>query len=119
MSEAILHAIDAPQISDVATAIELVERWRDSPDAPSTSISSFFDSLLQLWPEDGSGGAVWYEDFSNNKPAGPVLEMTFDLNEFNEERLAQLRAIAKQHGIHVLDSEGEVLYLADGSEAVA
>jgi hypothetical protein len=45
--------------------------------------------------------------------------MTFELNEFDEERLGQLRAIAEQHGVHVLDPEGEVLYLADGSEAGA
>ena len=117
MSEAILYAIDAPHITDAATAAGFVDQFRDSKEAPTAGISSFFGSLLQLWPEDGSKGAVWYEDFTHNKPAGSVLEMTFELSEFDEDRLGQLRAIAEEHGIHVLDPEGEVLYLADGSEA--
>jgi hypothetical protein len=119
MSEAILYAIDAPHIADAATAAEFVDQNRDSSETPTASIASFFESLLTLWPEDGSKGAVWYEDFTHNKPAGSVLEMTFELSEFDEGRLGQLRAIAEQHGVHVLDPEGEVLYLADGSEAGA
>lgn len=119
MSEVILYAIDDPQISNVATAASFVEQWRDTDKEPTTGVTSFYESLLQAWPDDEPNGAIWYEDFSNNKPTGPLLEMTFDLNEFDEERLAQLRDIAKQHGIHVFDPEGEVLYLSDGSEEVA
>jgi hypothetical protein len=117
MSEAILYAIDAPHITDAARAVKFVDQNKDGTEAPSANIASFFESLLRVWPEDGSKGAVWYEDFTHNRPAGTVLEMTFDLREFNEERLGQLRAIAEQHGVHVFDPEGEVLYLADGSEA--
>ena len=119
MSEAILYAIDAPQITDAVTAAEFVEQWRDSNDVPTAGITSFFEKLMQVWPEDGSKGAVWYEDFTHNRPAGSVLEMTFELSEFDEERLGNLRAIAEQNGVHVFDPEGEVLYLADGSEAGA
>ncbi|MDR6841190.1 hypothetical protein [Pseudoxanthomonas sacheonensis] len=119
MSEAILYAIDAPHITDAVTAAGFVDQFRDSNEAPTAGIASFFDNLLRVWPEDGSKGAVWNEDFAHNRPAGSVLEMTFELSEFDEERLGQLRAIAEQHGVHVLDPEGEVLYLADGSEAGA
>lgn len=119
MSEATLYAIDSPQITNAATAAEFVEQWTSSSDAPTAGIASFFEHLLQVWPEDGSKGAVWYEDFTHNRPAGSVLEMTFELSEFDEERLGHLRAIAEQHGVHVFDPEGEVLYLADGSEAGA
>ena len=118
MSEAFLYALDVPDLADTATAADLVDDWRDRRDSPTARIASFFESLLQMWPEDGSRGEVWYEDFSNNKPIGPMLEMTVDLNEFDEDQLAQLKNLAQQHGIHVFDPEGEVLYLADGSEAV-
>ena len=117
MSEAILYAIDAPHIADPTAAVDFVEQHSDSTEAPTTNIASFFASLLNTWPEDGSKGAVWYEDFTHNKPAGCVLEMTFELGEFDEARLQQLRTLAEQHGLHVFDPEGEVLYLADGSEA--
>ena len=117
MSEAILYAIDAPDITDAASALRFVDQYKDSKEAPTERIASFFENLLRVWPEDGSKGAVWYEDFTYNRPGGCVLEMTFELYEFNQGRLDQLRAIAGQHGVHVLDSEGEVLYLADGSEA--
>ena len=43
--------------------------------------------------------------------------MSFELREFDENRLEELKNIASQHGIHIFDPEGEVLYLADGSEA--
>lgn len=119
MSEAILYAIDAPEISDIEAAAELVEKWQDGTDAATPRIRGFFSQLLQLWPEDGSKGAVWYEDFTHSQPAGPLLVMTFELGGFDEERLAQLRALAAQHGVHVFDPEGEVIYLADGSEATA
>ncbi|MFZ2237317.1 MAG: hypothetical protein WBP11_06635 [Dokdonella sp.] len=119
MSEAILYAIDAPHISDAAVAAEFVEQQRDGNAPPTARIASFFGHLLQVWPEDGSRGAVWYEDFTHNRPTESVLEMTFELSGFDEERLGHLRAIAEQHGVHVFDPEGEVLYLADGSEAAA
>jgi len=119
MSEAMLFAIDARDLTDAGTAAELVDHWRDSREAPTSRIAAFFEALLQTWPEDGSKGAVWYEDFTHNKPAGPMLEMTFDLDEFDEERLGQLRSLAGQHGLCMFDPEGEVLYLPDGSEAVA
>jgi hypothetical protein len=119
MSEAILYAIDASHIADPRTAADFVEQNSASNEAPTPNIASFFASLLGVWPEDGSKGAVWYEDFTHNRPAGAVLEMVFELDGFDGERLEQLRALAKQHGVHVLDPEGEVLYLADGSEAAA
>jgi hypothetical protein len=117
MSEAILYAIDAPHVKDADAAAPFVEKWRDSTDAPTARIATFFVRLLQFWPEDGSKGAVWHEDFAHNRPAGPMLEMTFELGEFNAERLRHLRAIAEHYGVHVFDPEGHVLYLADGSEA--
>ena len=43
--------------------------------------------------------------------------MVFDLGEFTEDTLKVLRQLAERHGLHVLDPEGEVLYLSDGSEA--
>jgi hypothetical protein len=117
MSEAILYAIDAPDVKDADAAALFVEEWQDSKDAPTARIATFFVRLLQTWPEDGSKGVVWYEDFANNRPAGPMLAMTFELREFDAERLRHLRAIAKHHGVHVFDPEGQVLYLSDGSEA--
>lgn len=45
--------------------------------------------------------------------------MAFELHEFNTDRLQQLRAIAQEHGMHIFDPEGHVLYLANGSEARA
>ncbi|MEJ1098503.1 MULTISPECIES: hypothetical protein [unclassified Pseudoxanthomonas] len=119
MSEATLYAIDSTQVTNSATAAEFVEQWVGSNEGPTAGIASFFGHLLQVWPEDGSKGAVWYEDFTHNRPAGAVLEMTFELSEFDENRLEHLRAIAEQHGVHVFDPEGEVLYLADGSESGA
>mgnify|MGYP003418440575 FL=1 len=86
------------------------------PAAPTARIATFFVRLLQTWPEDGSKGVVWHEDFKHNRPAGPMLEMTFELGEFDDERLKHLRAIARHHDVHVFDPEGQVLYLADGSE---
>lgn len=117
MSEAILYAIDAPQVKSADAAADFVEEWQDSQDAPSARIATFFVRLLQTWPEDGSKGVVWHEDFKHNRPAGSMLAMTFELSEFDVERLQHLRAIAKHHGVHVFDPEGHVLYLADGSEA--
>ncbi len=118
MSDAILYAIDAPQIATVKNAASFVEEERDSQEAPTASITSFFQHLLRVWPEDGSNGAVWScEDFTYSQPAGPLLEMVFELSEFDEERLGQLREIAKQHAVHIFDPEGEVLYLVNGSEA--
>ena len=119
MSEAILYAINSSQVKSADAAAQFVEKWQDSEDAPSAGIASFFKSLLETWPEDGSKGQVWYEDFSHNQPAGPMLVMTFELSAFDAERLEQLRAIARHHGVHVFDPEGHVLYLADGSEAGA
>lgn len=119
MSEAILYAIDAPHVKDSDAAALFVEKWRDSKDAPTARIATFFVRLLQTWPQDGSKGHVWHEDFTHNRPAGSMLEMTFELGEFDAERLHQLRAIAKHHGVHIFDPEGHVLYLADGSEAGA
>lgn len=119
MSEATLYAIDSTQVTNSATAAEFVEQWVGSNEVSTAGIASFFGHLLQVWPEDGSKGAVWYEDFTRNRPAGAVLEMTFELSGFDENRLEHLRAIAEQHGVHVFDPEGEVLYLADGSESGA
>ncbi len=119
MSEAMLYAIDALQVKDADAAAEFVDKWQGSSQAPTARIATFFVRLLQSWPMDGSKGAVWYEDFSHNSAAGSVLEMTFELSEFDGERLHQLRAISKDHGVHIFDPEGHVLYLADGSEAGA
>lgn len=119
MSEAILYAIDALQVKDADAAAGFVDKWQGSSEAPTTRIATFSVRLLQTWPMDGSKGAVWYEDFSDNSAAGSVLEMTFELGTFDGERLQQLRAIAKDHGVHVFDPEGHVLYLADGGEAGA
>jgi hypothetical protein len=117
MSEAILYAIDAPQVKNADAAAYFVEKWQASKDAPTARIATFFVRLLQTWPEDGSKGVVWHEDFKHNRPAGSMLEMTFELSEFDAERLGHLRAIAKHHGVHVFDPQGHVLYLVDGSEA--
>lgn len=119
MSEAILYAIDAPQVKDANAAADFVEKEQDSKAAPTARIATFFVRLLQTWPEDGSKGVVWHEDFKHNRSAGSMLAMTFELSEFDAERLLHLRAIAKHHGVHVFDPEGHVLYLADGSEAGA
>lgn len=116
MSEGILYALDASDVSDVAAAVELIERRGQKQDAPTAKIGAFFAELPQTWPEDGSNGAVWYEDFTHNQPAGNVLEMTFDLAKFDEDTLKTLRALAERHGLHVLDAEGEVLYLSNGAE---
>ena len=117
MSEAILYALDAPHVRDAAAAAQFVEQWEDGRDAPTSPIATFFVRLLQVWPEDGSAGAVWHEDFRHNRPAGPLLAMTFELDGFDAERLEKLRAIARHHRVHVFDPEGEVVYLTDGSEA--
>ncbi|MGH8025700.1 MAG: hypothetical protein ACREO0_03135 [Pseudoxanthomonas sp.] len=114
MGEAILYALDAPHVVDVEAASDLVEQHEGGDDAPTANIAAFFAALLQTWPEDGSSGAVWYEDFTHNKPTGNVLEMTFDLSEFSEEVLSTLRTLAGRHGLHVFDPEGEVLYLSNG-----
>ena len=119
MSEAILYAMDAPQVTDADAAAIFVETWQDSKEAPTARIATFFAKLLQTWPEDGSNGFAWYEDVDPSQAAGPMLVMTFELGGFDEERLQQLRALAKDHGVHVFDPEGHVLYLADGSEAGA
>lgn len=116
MGEAILYALDAPDVVNVSMASDLVERNDGNGSAPSANITAFFEELLQTWPEDGSKGAIWYEEFAHNRPAGNILEMTFDLSEFTEDSLKTLRALAGRHGLHVLDPEGEVLYLADGNE---
>lgn len=84
---------------------------------PTGRITTFCVRLLQFWPEDDSKGALWHEDFAHSRPAGSMLEMTFELGEFNAERLRHLRTIAEHHGVHVFDREGQVLYLAEGSEA--
>jgi hypothetical protein len=42
MSEAILYAVDAPQITNAVTAAEFVEQWRDNNEVPTASIASFF-----------------------------------------------------------------------------
>ncbi|MCS3809782.1 hypothetical protein [Xanthomonas sp. 4461] len=117
MSEAILYAIDSQQLSDAVAAAGFVESTHDSSEAPTERIAAFFAYLLQVWPEDGSKGDIWYEDFTHNRPAGAILEMVFELDAFDEERFQQLRDMAKQYGVHVFDPEGEILYLADGSEA--
>jgi hypothetical protein len=117
MSEAILYAIDAPQLKNADAAAHFVEKWQDNKDEPTPRIATFFVRLLQTWPVDGSKGVVWHEDFDHNQPAGAMLAMTFELSQFDAERLQHLRAIAKHHGVHVFDPEGHVLYLADGSEA--
>lgn len=119
MSEAILYAIDASEVTDADVAASFVETWQDSKEAPTSRIATFFAQLLQTWPVDGSNGFVWYEDVDPSQAAGPMLAMTFELSGFDEERLQQLRAIATDHGVHVFDPEGQVLYLADGSEAGA
>ena len=117
MSEAILYAIDSQQVKSAGAAAKFVEKWQDSKDAPTARIATFFVRLLQTWPEDGSKGVVWHEDFAHNRPAGSMLEMTFELSEFDAERLRHLRAIAAHHGVHIFDPEGEALYLADGSDS--
>ena len=117
MSEATLYAIDSAQVTDPATAADFLDQPSSTKGSPTAGIAAFFEQLLQVWPEDGSRGQVWCEDFTHNKPGGAVLEMTFELSEFDEKRLGQLREIAGQHGLHVFDPEGEILYLADGSEA--
>ncbi|GGY78180.1 hypothetical protein GCM10011613_23470 [Cellvibrio zantedeschiae] len=117
MSEAIMYAIDASHVKDADAAMHFVEKWQDTKEAPSARIATFFVRLLQTWPEDESKGAVWHEDFTHNQPAGLMLTMVFELSEFDAERLQQLRAIAKHHGVHIFDPEGYVLYLSDGSEA--
>ena len=117
MSEAILYALDAPRVKDADAAARFVDKWQDSKDAPTPGIAAFFERLLQTWPTDSSQGAVWYEDFEHNTPAGSLLAMTFELSQINADRLQQLRAIASQHGLHVFDPQGHVLYLANGVEA--
>ncbi len=117
MSEAILYAMDAPRVKDADAAAEFVEKWQDSKKAPTARIAAFFAHLLQTWPTDDPESTVWYEGFDNNPPAGQMLAMTFELREFDTERLQQLRAMAQDHGVHIFDPEGHVLYLADGSEA--
>ena len=117
MSEAILYAMDAPRAKSADAAADFVEKWQASKKAPTARIAAFFEHLLQNWPTDGAGSAIWYEGFDHNPPAGQVLAMAFALREFDTERLQQLRAMAQAHGVHIFDPEGHVLYLADGSEA--
>ena len=117
MSECILYALDAPSVKNANDAAGFIEKWRDNGQAPTARIATFFVRALQTWPEDGSKGQVWHEDFTHNRPQGPLLELCFELSEFDADRLAQLRAIAAHHGVLVFDPEGHVLYLADGSEA--
>lgn len=119
MSEAILYAMDAPRVKNADAAADFVETWQDKEGAPTERMAAFFEHVLQTWPADGSGSAVWYEGFDHNRPVGPLFAMTFELSGFDSERLQQLRAIAQEHGVHVFDPEGHVLYLADGSEARA
>ena len=115
MSEAILYAMDAPRAKSADAAADFVEKWQDSKKPPTARIAAFFEHLLQAWPTDGAGSAIWYEGFDHNPPTGPVLAMAFELHEFNTDRLQQLRAIAQEHGMHIFDPEGHVLYLANGS----
>lgn len=117
MGEAILYALDAPRVKTADAAVRFVERWQDSTEAPTARIATFFVRLLQTWPEDGSQGQVWHEDFAHNKPFGALLQLVFDLGEFDATRLQQLRALAAHHQVMLFDPEGHVLYLADGSEA--
>jgi hypothetical protein len=87
MTEAVLYAIDAPQVKDADAAAHFVEKWQDSKDAPTARIATLFVRLLQTWPKDGSKGVVWHEDFDHNRPAGSMLEMTFELSELKDDRL--------------------------------
>lgn len=117
MGEAILYALDAPRVKTADAAARFVEQRQDSTEAPTARIATFFVRLLQTWPEDGSQGHVWHEDFAHNKPFGALLQLVFDLGEYDATRLQQLRALAAHHQVMLFDPEGHVLYLADGSEA--
>ena len=85
MSEAILYAMDAPRAKSADAAADFVEKWQDSKKAPTARIAAFFEHLLQNWPTDGAGSAIWYEGFDHNPPTGPVLAMAFELREFNTD----------------------------------
>ena len=117
MSEAILYAIDSADVQDANDAAEFVEKFQDNQDAPTSRIATFFVRIWFMWPMDGSKGHVFHPDFKQCKPFGRMLQMVFELSEFDAERLQQLRAIAKHHDVKLYDSEGHVLYLQDGSEA--
>jgi hypothetical protein len=117
VSECILFAIDAAEVTTADLAVDFVEQWQDNQDAPTARIATFFVRLLQTWPEDGSKGHVLHEEFAHSRPLGPLLELVLESSEFDETRLRQLRAIAAHHQVKLFDPEGHVLYLIDGSEA--
>lgn len=116
MGEAILYAIDAPEVLDLDAAAALVDNNDAKGDAPTANVAAFFAELMKTWPEDGSNGAVWYEEVMEEQARGRVVEMTFDLSEFTGETLGVLRSLAARHALHIFDPEGEVIYLSDGSE---
>lgn len=116
MGEAILYALDAPDVVDVESAANFVDDGESKRGAPTGKIASFFAELMKTWPEDGSNGHVWYEEVMEEQARGNVVEMTFDLSAFDGERLGILRSLAARHALHVYDPEGEVVYLSDGTE---
>lgn len=117
MSEAILYAIDAPQVKDANAAADFVAQWDGRNEAPTSGIATLFVRLMFTWPRDGSKGVVWHEEAHHDRPNGPTLALTFELATFDDERLQHLRAMAKHHRVHIFDPEGHVLYLSDGTEA--
>lgn len=117
MGEAVLYAIDAPEVKDANAAAEFVAQWEGRNAAPTSGIATLFVRLMFKWPRDGSKGIVWHEEAHLDRPNGRTLAMTFELSTFDAQRLQELRALAKHHRVHVFDPEGHVLYLSDGTEA--
>lgn len=121
MSECTLHVLDTPRIKTPDGAARHLEKSQaPSPDGapPTPRLQAFFKDLAASFPDDGSPSSVWYEGLENSRPDGSVLTLVFRLELFDRGALQRLRDLAGQHGLHVFDPEGFVLYLSDGREAV-
>ncbi len=121
MSECTLYVLDAPRIKTPDGAARLAERSQTQSQAagPTTPrLLAFFNDLRVAFPDDGSPSSVWYEGLEHSRPDGPLLALVFRLDLFDPGTLQRLRHLAGQHGLHVFDPEGHVLYLSNGREAM-
>lgn len=107
----VLHLIDALEVRSIKDADSFISNEQDKDSIVTAKFSAFTKEISVFYPDVyGEIGNVWEEGLEESSDYGLVKELVLNVGLTDEKLVTQLAATAKNCGLLLYDSEGEVIY---------
>ena len=107
----ILHLLDAPAVRNIKDADSFISNEQDKDAMITPKFSAFVKEISAFYPDiHGDRENVWDEGLEESSDYGLVKELVIQVGLTDEKLVMQLAATARNCGLLLYDSEGEVIY---------